>query len=302
LWSRALKDLADAIDRYTVRAGGENPWFTAIPGLTLLRSEQPKPPAQRLSKPALCVVAQGAKWASFGGKQYEYRAGQALVVSVEMPSAGCVTTASKREPFLGAIVEFDLAVMRQIVDELAAPPDVTGEAARSVFVTDFAGPLADCVLRLVRLLDTPDAIPALAPLIMREICYRLLTGPHGGEVLRVALDGNHSSRVVGAIHHLRKRFTEPMRVAELAAIAKLSPSAFHRQFKSLTSMTPLQFQKQMRLLEARRLMVAEAANVETAAFAVGYESPSQFSREYSRLFGTPPKRDARTIGAIPQDA
>jgi AraC-like DNA-binding protein len=297
-----MTGLAYAIGRYVTRAGGENPWFTAIPGLTLLRSEQPKPPMQRLSRPALCVVAQGAKWASFGGQQYVYRAGEALVVSVEMPSAGCVTVASKKEPFLGAIVEFDLAIMRQIADELAAPPQARGDAGRSVFVAGFGGPLADCVLRLVRLLDTPDAISALAPLIMREICYRLLTGPDGGDVLRVTLGGHHASRVVGALQRLRERFTEPVRVAELAEEAKLSPSAFHRQFKALTAMTPLQFQKQMRLIEARRLMVMEAANVESAAFAVGYESPSQFNREYSRMFGTPPKRDARSIGALSQDA
>jgi AraC-like DNA-binding protein len=293
-------ELAHAIERYIARQDGENPYLTEIPALILLRSDQARPPAHYLLRPGLCVVAQGAKWASVGGSQYEYRAGEALVVSVEMPSAGRVTTASAQEPFLGAILEFDLAIMRAVLDEMDAPPRPEGEPARSVFVTDFAGPLEDCVLRLVRLLDTPKAIAALAPMIMREICFWLLTGPHGGAVVRATLEHDHPARVIRAIHALRDRFLEPVRIAELAAVAKLSPSAFHRQFKAMTAMTPLQYQKQLRLLEARRLMVAEAANVEAAAFAVGYESPSQFSREYSRLFGVPPKRDSRSIKTLPQ--
>ena len=297
-----MRDLAAAIQSYIARQDGENPYVTAIPGLLLLRAEHEKPPAHYLRTPSLCVVAQGAKWASFGGSEFAYRAGQALVVNIEMPSAGRVTHASPQEPFLGAIVGFDLAIMREVLGEMETPPYPDSDVAHSVFVTDFEGPLEDCVLRLVRLLDTPKAIGALAPMIMREICYWLLSGPHGGAVMRATLDNGHPSRVLRAINDLRDRFAEPVRVAELAAVAKLSPSAFHRQFKALTAMTPLQYQKQLRLLEARRLMVAEAANVETAAFAVGYESPSQFSREYSRMFGTPPKRYAQTIKSVPQIA
>ena len=160
------------------------------------------------------------------------------------------------------------------------------------------GMLIDCTLRTIRLLETPKAIPVLYPAIMREICYWLLTGPHGGEVMRMTLANSHAERVVKAIHTLRDRFAEPIRIDELASIAKMSPSAFHRQFKAITAMTPLQYQKQLRLLEARRLIVAEAANVETAAFQVGYESPSQFSREYSRMFGAPPRRDVAALRAM----
>jgi len=162
-------------------------------------------------------------------------------------------------------------------------------------VTDFQGPLADCALRLVRLLDTPKAIPTLHPIIMREICYWLLTGPHGGDVARMALANSPSQRVIGAMDSLRSRFRDSIRIADLAAIARMSPSAFHRQFKALTSLTPLQYQKQLRLLEARRLMVTRTSSVEAAAFEVGYESPSQFSRDYARLFGAPPKRDLRRL-------
>jgi AraC-like DNA-binding protein len=243
----------------------------------------------------MCIVAQGAKWATFGGKRLEYRAGQALVIGVETPSIGRVVEASPGEPCLVLAFELDLAIMRSVAEGLDAPPRISGEPGRGVFVTDFQGPLADCALRLVRLLDTPRAIPTLYPVIMREICYWLLTGPHGGDIARLTLANSPSRPVMNAIHSLQNRFRETVRIDELAAIARMSRSAFHRQFKALTSLTPLQYQKQLRLLEARRLMVSSGANVETASFQVGYESPSQFSREYARMFGTPPKRDVDQI-------
>ena len=224
-------------------------------------------------------------------------AGQALVVSVEMPAFGRVAQASPTEPYLGVIIEFDPAVMREVAEGLDAPPSGK-DLGPGALVTDLNGQLIDCTLRTIRLLETPKAIPVLYPAIMREICYWLLTGPHGGEVMRMTLANSHAQRVVKAIHTLRDRFAEPIRIDELASIAKMSPSAFHRQFKAITAMTPLQYQKQLRLLEARRLIVAEAANVETAAFQVGYESPSQFSREYSRMFGAPPRRDVVALRAL----
>jgi AraC-like DNA-binding protein len=287
-----LDDLAQAVRRYTDNQTGESPFATAIEGLTILRSDHEKPHAHIIYKPALCIVVQGAKWAMFGSTQLEYRAGQALVVSVEMPGLGRVVEASPSEPYLGLIVEFDPAMMREMAGQGNAPLKSQGEAAGSgIFVLDLDSPLADCILRLVRLLDMPGAIPTLSPLIMREICYWLLTSPYGGEIARIGLANGHAHRIIQAIHALRDRFAEPVRIEELAVMAHMSPSAFHRQFKALTLMTPLQYQKHLRLLEARRLMVTDAANVETAAFQVGYESPSQFSREYARMFGAPPRRD-----------
>ena len=217
------------------------------------------------------------------------------MVSVEMPAYGTVAEASPSEPYLGIIIEFDLGVMREVLESLTSElgqSQVGSEKRRGVLVTNFDGPVADCALRMVRLLDTPQAIPVLYPAIMREICYWLLSGPESAEVIRMTLASSHARCVLSAIHALRERFSEPIRIEELASVAHLSPSAFHRQFKSITSMTPLQYQKQLRLLEARRLMVAEEATVETAASQVGYESSSQFSREYSRMFGMPPRRDA----------
>jgi AraC-like DNA-binding protein len=292
------EQLAEALLRYTNSQTGESPFMTAIDGLAILRSDHPKPPSHMISRPALCIVAQGAKWAMFGDKMLEYRAGQALLIGVETPSIGRVAEASPGEPCLVLAFELDLAIMRSVAEGLDTPPRASGEPGRGVFVTDFQGPLADCALRLVRLLDTPQAIATLHPIIMREICYWLLTGPHGGDVARMALANSPSQRVIGAMNSLRGRFREAIRINELAALAGMSSSAFHRQVKALTSLTPLQYQKQLRLLEARRLMASRRFNVEAAAFEVGYESPSQFSREYARMFGAPPKRDLKHLEAV----
>jgi AraC-like DNA-binding protein len=286
-----------AILRYIDRQSGESPYLTAIDRMMIMRSDQPKPPNHMIFQPSMCIVAQGAKWAAFGAERFEYRAGQALVIGVETPSIGRVVEASPGEPCLVLAFELDLAVMRSVAEDLEAPPRVSGEAGRGVLVTDFQGPLADCALRMVRLLDTPAAIPALYPIIMREICYWLLTGPHGGDIARLTLTNSPSQPVIRALHSLRERFRETVRIDDLAALARLSASAFHRQFKALTAMTPLQYQKQLRLLEARRLMITQAVNVEMAAYQVGYESPSQFSREYGRMFGIPPKQDVLAMQA-----
>ncbi|SAL41753.1 AraC family transcriptional regulator [Caballeronia sordidicola] len=295
--------LLEAVTRYTDSQPGDGPYLTPVNGVMILRSNRERQPSHLIFKPALCIIVQGAKWTIFGNQRFHYRAGQALVVSVEMPAVGRVVEASRTQPFLGIVIEFDLAVMRDVLEGLAASEETheaigaSGEAARGVFVTDFDGPLADCALRLMRLLDTPKAIPMLYPSIMREICYWLLTGPRAADVAAIVLGNSHAHRVVSVIHSLRNRFAENVRIEELAVQAQMSPSAFHRQFKTLTSMTPLQYQKQLRLLEARRLMLMDAANAETAAFQVGYESASQFSREYARMFGAPPRRDVVTLRA-----
>ena len=289
--------LADVVGRYTRARVGKSPFVTAIDGLTILRAERPGRPSHRLFKPALCVVVQGAKWTTFGHQRFDYRAGQALVVSLEMPSHGRVVAATPEAPYLSIVIEFDLSTMREVsagLGELAQP---TGEVGGGVFVTDFDGPMADCVSRMVGLLDTPRAIPVVYPLLMRELCYWLLAGPRGGDIARIVLANGHDRRVLAAIHTLRARFAEPVRVEELARSARMSASAFHRQFKALTAMTPLQYQKRLRLLEARNLLIADAATAEAVAFRIGYGSPSQFSREYARLFGAPPRRDVARLRA-----
>ena len=295
-----LNLLRETAARYTASQVGHGPFETAIPGLTLLRSERENRTNFHICKPALCIVVQGAKWTMFGETRFDYHAGQALLVSVELPAFSTIVEASPSEPYLGVIVEFDFALMREVMDSLHALPEISGEVNRSVFVTDFDGPLADCALRLLRLLETPRAIAVLYPAIMREICYWLLTGPHSAEVMSMTIGKMHTKSVLSAIHFLRDRFADPIRIEELASIAQMSPSAFHRQFKAITSMTPLQYQKQLRLLEARRVMFADELNVGTTAAQVGYESQTQFSREYSRMFGLPPRRDILALrGAVP---
>ena len=260
----------------------------------LLRAERPTPPMPLIYKPALCLVAQGAKQGTFGGTTLSYRAGEARVIGVEMPGIGRVAEASDALPFLGAVVEFDLVALREVLEGLNEPLAPSHDPARGAFVADLGGRVAGCVVRLIELLETPRAIPTVVPAIMRELAYWLLTGPSGGDVASAVLGVDCSARVIAAIQLLRARFAETIRVGELAAMAHMSASAFHRTFKTMTSLTPRQYQKQLRLLEARNLMLADAANAETAAYRVGYESPSQFSREYARMFGAPPHRDMAT--------
>ena len=286
-------ELVQRVESNTRDHDGNGLVGTPVPGLWLLRSNHPKPPGHLIFRPSLCIVVQGAKWAVFGGRHLDYGAGQALVISVESPALGRVVQASPEKPYLGIVIEFDLPIMREVAETLGASPSLQASGDSGVFVTNFDGPLADCTLRLMRLIDTPAAIPLLHPTVMREVAYWLLSGPHAAEIARMVLTEHHAHRVIGAIHHLRDHFDQPMRVDDLAARAKMSASAFHRRFRSITSMTPLQYQKQMRLLEARRMMVADGVNAASAGSAVGYESASQFSREYSRMFGAPPHRDTR---------
>ena len=215
--------LADVVGRYARSRAGKSPFTTAIEGLTILRAERPGRPSHRLFKPALCVVVQGAKWTTFGNKRFDYRAGQALVVSLEMPSHGRVVAAAPEEPYLSIVIEFDLAAIREVSESLGELARPTGEVGGGVFVTDFDGPMADCVSRMVGLLDTPRAIPVVYPSLMRELCYWLLAGPRGGDIARIVLANGHDQRVLAAIHTLRARFAEPVRIEELARIAQMSP-------------------------------------------------------------------------------
>jgi AraC-like DNA-binding protein len=291
----ALKDaIARRID---VVSDGDGFFETAIEGLVLTRSRSETLPHHVLYRPALCVVAQGAKQVTIGGETLHYDEMQSLVVSVEMPLMGNVTRASDNEPYLGIILEFDTRLMREVLDQLDNPPKPDANRNPGVFVHDMQGPLADGVLRLVNLLDTPQAIAVLAPSVLREIYFWLLTGPHGSEICKLAIADSHTERLGRAIRLLRD-LSRPVRSEQLAAAAQMSASSFHQHFKALTSMTPLQYQKQLRLLEARRLMLTGSITATTAAYQVGYESASQFSREYARMFGAPPRRDVNELRGL----
>ena len=294
--SRNIQELKQKIRRYTEGFDGSAPIPTAIEGLRLLRSNEASRPGICLFKPALYMTLQGAKWATFDEKRYKFAAGQGLMVAVDVPSRGTVTVASSREPYLGLEIELDFAIMQEVAEEIEMVLTASSKPkARGAFVFELKSQLVDCAQHAIRLLEAPAAIPTLYPGIMREICYWLLTGPEGNRVSQIMIAANgHDRRIIQAIQTLRDKLRETVHVADLAVAANMSQTTFHRQFKSVTGMTPLQYQKQLRLHEARRLMIFSHAMVDSAASNVGYASVSQFSREYTRTFGASPRRDVST--------
>jgi AraC-like DNA-binding protein len=291
--SRNLQELAKSLRQYTDGAGRSDAFPTAIKGLSILRSDQANRPANCLFKPALYMTLQGTKWATFGEKRYKFGVGHALMVAVDIPSRGTVVVADSKTPYLGLQIELDFSIMQQMAEEMEMTRTASSKPkARGAFVLELNLQLVDCAQRAIRLLETPEAMPRLYPGIMREVCYWLLTGPEGHQVNQIMIMANgHDQRIVQAVHTLRDKLSDTIHVADLAVAANMSQATFHRRFKSVTGMTPLQYQKQLRLHEARRLMIFRNATVESAAHDVGYASVSQFSREYTRMFGTSPRRD-----------
>ncbi|HRE43475.1 MAG TPA: AraC family transcriptional regulator [Terricaulis sp.] len=282
------------------RGGGDGLYLTPMDRVVVMRNSKSPPPEHAkhvLYTPALCVVAQGAKQISVGEDVFHYAEGSALVVSVELPALGRVTKASGDTPYLGMTIEFDLGLLHDVMEQISPAPTPTPDGL-GVFIENLSAPAQDCIARLAGLLTNPEAIPVLYPAITRELYYWLLTGPNGGEICKIARRESHTRRIADAIYFLRQNFTRPLRVEDMAEAARMSASSFHHHFKLLTAMTPLQFQKELKLLEARRLMVTQSTSVTSAAYQVGYESVSQFSREYARMFGAPPKRDIAALKNI----
>ncbi|PCD04802.1 AraC family transcriptional regulator [Sphingomonas spermidinifaciens] len=280
------------------RGGGQGRFETGMTGVNLVRSFQTIMPIPNMYRPSLCVVLKGAKEILFGETSLHYTEMECLVVSVEVPAIGRMVGATPEDPYLGITIEFDTAILREVLQQLPTPPMPGVQSSACVFVGKVDEPLAECLVRLVRLMSNVAAVPVLYPTIMRELYYWLLTGPYGGELAKLAVPDTHAERVARAITYVRDNYSQPLRVEQLAEIARMSPSSFHAHFKTMTSMTPVQYQKQLRLLEARRLMLSDAANVSEAAYQVGYESASQFSREYTRSFGVAPKRDVMNFKAL----
>jgi AraC-like DNA-binding protein len=230
-----------------------------------------------------------------GEAAYVYDADRFLLTSVDLPVVTQIIEASAGKPYLGLTMELDLRVIAQLMLNNDGPLSPSSKERLGVAVSDVSPPLLDAFNRLIDLLEHPEDIAALAPLVQQEICYRLLTGEQGPRLRQITSAGNHAYRIARAIDWLKDNFDKPLRIDELADRVGLSASAFHSHFRSTTAMSPLQFQKRIRLNEARRLMLAERLDAAKAAFEVGYESPSQFSREYSRLFGQPPMRDIKNL-------
>jgi AraC-like DNA-binding protein len=241
------------------------------------------------------MVAQGAKRVQLGDDTYVYDAHHYLITSVHLPTVVQVTEASPEKPYLGLRLTFDLKEIAQLMADSNLPPPRTQQSSRGMATGEVTPALVSAMHRLVDLLDNERDIPILAPVIQKEILYRLLTGDQGERLRQIAAAGSQSRQIARAIEWLKGNFAQPLRIDDLAARASMSSSTFHHHFRSMTALSPLQYQKQLRLQEARRLMLAERMDAANAAFQVGYESPSQFSREYSRLFGAPPLRDVTTL-------
>jgi len=272
---------------------GENP--TAIPGLALYRRTSPTPCYLATYEPGLTVFVQGRKRVNLGGTVYVCDGSSFLLTSIDVPVEGQIIEASEQVPMLSMFLRLDMPAVREVVSREDLPEQQTSVQQRGLAVGETTAGLIDACTRLIELLDTPEDIPFLSHLIQREIIYRILRTPQGARLRAIATTGDLSHRTAKAIAWLRANYAKPLRVEELAEIARMGVSTLHHQFRGLTAMSPLQYQKQLRLQMARQRMLMDGMDATGAAYEVGYESVSQFSREYSRFFGQPPMRDVKAL-------
>ena len=270
-----------------------------IPRLLLIRSSHPTEPIHAVHEPAVCFVAQGRKQVMVGQSVYTYDSAKYLVVSVDVPIVGQILEASAAEPYLCVRLDLDPAAIGALMLEANVPSAASEQPGQALSLSSITTELLDTAIRLVRLLETPRDIPILAPLVEREILYRLLMGDQTSKLRQIALGESKLQQINRAIAWIKMNFREPFSIDAVAAEARMSPSTLHEHFKVVTSMSPLQYQKQLRLQEARRLILSQSLDAATAGHSVGYESPSQFSREYKRIFGAPPARDIARLRASP---
>ncbi|WP_211474251.1 AraC family transcriptional regulator [Collimonas humicola] len=290
-------ELARLIAQYAATDGVHQ---TAIAPLNVVRMSQPSVPVHALHKPALCIIAQGQKRAILADEVYVYNSASYLVVSVDLPVTGQVTQASPELPYLCLRLDLDPKEIGDLMMATEMRAKKGDAPARGMSVSKATTSLLDAVLRLMQLLAAPQDIPVLAPLVMREILYRLLQEEQGSMLQQIAMSDSQAQHVVKAIELIKRDYRLPLRIESLAREANMSSSSLHQHFKAVTAMTPLQFQKQLRLQEARRLLFTDVGDAATAGHLVGYESPSQFSREYNRMFGAPPARDAARLRSAGQ--
>lgn len=295
--SDTARELAGLIERH---AGQDGVHETAIPRLALIRSSHTTEPLHAIHQPAVCFVAQGRKRVMAGDAHHVYDAAKYLVVSVELPIVGQIIEASAQSPYLCLRLDLDPAAINALMLDAGVPPSGDGAPLPSLALSAVTLELLDAVVRLVRLLEEPNDIPVLAPLAEREILYRLLLGEQSPRLRQIAMADSKLQQVNRAISWIKNNFREPFSIEILASEARMSASALHQHFKAITAMSPLQYQKQLRLHEARRLLLTRATDAATSGHAVGYDSPSQFSREYKRLFGAPPAQDVARLRASPR--
>ncbi|EGQ9816782.1 AraC family transcriptional regulator N-terminal domain-containing protein [Vibrio parahaemolyticus] len=288
----ATQKLAKLIDRWT---GDANQYDTPISGLRFSRWTTPTPPTSYTHNPSICLIAQGRKRVLLGEESFIYDANHFLISSVDLPIIANIIEASEEQPYLGLIMELELTEISQLIVDSELAFTQAKEAQKGIAVGELSESLLDAFVRLAELLDEGQNIKILAPIIKREIFYRLLMSEQGTRLHQIVTAGSHSHQIAKAIDWLKNNFVKPLSVGDLASFTGMSKSSFYTHFRSMTSMTPLQFQKKLRLSEARRLMLTENLDAMAATFKVGYESPSQFSREYSRLFGAPPSKDIKSL-------
>lgn len=288
----ATQKLAKLIDRWT---GDANQYDTPISGLRFSRWTTPTPPTSYTHNPSICLIAQGRKRVLLGEESFIYDANHFLISSVDLPIITNIIEASEEQPYLGLIMELELTEISQLIVDSELAFTQAKEAQKGIAVGELSESLLDAFVRLAELLDEGQNIKILAPIIKREIFYRLLMSEQGTRLHQIVTAGSHSHQIAKAIDWLKNNFVKPLSVGDLASYTGMSKSSFYTHFRSMTSMTPLQFQKKLRLSEARRLMLTENLDAMAATFKVGYESPSQFSREYSRLFGAPPSKDIKSL-------
>ena len=292
----AMTALARAIERFAQTDGDHT---TVIPALTLHRRSAPSEPLHCIYNLGLGVVAQGHKQVLLGGEAIAYGPGQSMLTTIDLPVVSHVTRASVREPFLGMMLTLDVRAIVQIASEMDVPRLRRDDVNGSISFKALDAALLDALIRLVALLEEPALVPRLAPLIQQEITIRLLTGPHGPQLRHLVTAGSPSQQIAKVVAWLKQNFVQALHGDDLADRAHMSPSTFRQHFRALTGLSPLQYQKQLRLQEARQLMLNQNLDAGSAGGLVGYESASQFSREYSRLFGAPPQRDTRRMRLSP---
>lgn len=284
-------ELIKHVERWTKEANA--PYQTAIEGLRFSRFTEQTQPTFYIQETAVCFVLQGRKTVMLGKDSYVYDAASCLVASLELPVAGCVSPLSEDKPYLGIVLNVNPKDLASLIIESGKQPARREDSdCQALSITKITPALADPLLRLVRLLDTPNEIAIMAPMLKREINFRLLQTEQFDLLSQAAIGDGKLRRVSHAISWIKENLTSSLSIEDLARQVHMSPSSLHHQFKEVTALSPIQYQKRLRLQKARQMIMTDKSSAEKVAFAVGYESPSQFSREYARLFGQPPKRDA----------